>query len=142
MQVIALHSVCLSSCLRLPLYLSRIQAGFPSPADDYIDSRLDLNQLMVACPSATFFVRVAGDSMIDAGIFEGDYLVVDRSLSAAHGRIVVAVIHGELTVKRFYRWDDRVELRPDNTAYPTIKISKDADLYIWGVVTGVVRKTL
>ncbi len=142
MRIAAIHSVLQSSRFNLPLYLHRIQAGFPSPADDYIDSRLDLNRLMIACPSATFFVRVAGDSMIDAGIFEGDYLVVDRSRTAVHGKIVVAVINGELTVKRFYRWADRVELRPDNDAYPPINIAEDADLYIWGVVTGVVRKTL
>lgn len=142
MLIAAIHRVQSSLPLTVPLYLHRVQAGFPSPADDYIESALDLNRLMVTCPSATFYVRVAGDSMMDAGIFDGDYLVVDRSRSVTNGRIIIAVVHGELTVKRFYRWGDRVELRPDNDAYPIIKIAKDMDWTIWGVVTGVVRSKL
>lgn len=127
--------------LNCPLFSCRISAGFPSPASDYVESNLDLNDLMVRHPSATFFVRVSGDSMLDAGILEGDYLVIDRSLKVAQNDIVIAVVERELTVKRFIRNGSTIELRPENTAYPTIKIQSDMELLIWGVVTGVVRKT-
>ncbi len=94
--------------LPLPLYLVNVQAGFPSPAEDYLDKTLDLNTLMIAHPAATFFVRVTGDSMRNAGIFSGDILVVDRSLEASDNKIVIAVVGGEFTVKRLkiHEWKD------------------------------------
>ena len=82
----------------LPFFLSRVPAGFPSPADDYLEGELDLNELLIQHPAATFFVRLAGDSMVNAGLFDGDILVVDRAEQASHGHIVVAVIDGEMTV--------------------------------------------
>jgi DNA polymerase V len=127
--------------LNCPLFSCRISAGFPSPASDYVEKNLDLNDLMVLHPAATFFVRVSGDSMRDAGILEGDYLVIDRSLKVAQNDIVIAVVDGELTVKRFFRNGSMIELRPENVAYPAIQMQAGMELLIWGVVTGVVRKT-
>ncbi len=126
--------------MALPLYLHRIPAGFPSPADDYLETSLDLNKLLVRNPVATFMVRVSGDSMTGVGIHDGDILVVDRSEDAAHGKIVVAAVDGEMTVKRLYLKDGRCGLLPENSAYPPLRIGSDQDLRVWGVVVGVVRK--
>jgi len=126
--------------LKLPLYGERISAGFPSPADDYIESALDLNSMLVKNKAATFLVRVSGDSMIDAGIRDGDVLVVDRSEEAVHGKIVIAVLDGELTVKRLHLKDGACMLVPENPSFQPIRINSEQDLHVWGVVTGVVRK--
>ena len=123
-----------------PLYGCPITAGFPSPASDYLEDNLDLNEFMIEHPSATFFVRVAGDSMINAGIFQGDYLIVDRSLQVSQNDIVIAVVNGELTVKRFFKSGATIELRPENDAFSVITIQGTVELLIWGVVTGVFRK--
>lgn len=123
-----------------PLYLERISAGFPSPADDYIETALDLNTYLVRNPAATFMVKVSGDSMTGAGINDGDILVVDRSAEPAHGRIVVAVLDGELTVKRLVRKDGLIRLAPENPRYKPITVAAEQDLHIWGVVSGVVRR--
>lgn len=124
----------------LPIYLSRVPAGFPSPADDYLEGELDLNELLIRNPSATFYVRLAGDSMIKAGLFDGDILVVDRAVKARHKHIVVAVLDGELTVKRLWSRGGLVELRPENPAYQPIKIGEGQELTVWGVVIGCVRQ--
>jgi len=126
--------------LSLPFFLSRVPAGFPSPADDYLESELDLNELLIQHPAATFFVRLAGDSMVNAGLFDGDILVVDRAEQVSHGRIVVAVIDGEMTVKRLYSQSGRVELRAENPAYKPIVFDEGRELVIWGVVIGSVRQ--
>ena len=126
--------------VRRPLFSSRIQAGFPSPADDYVAQQLDLHELLVKREAATFYVRVKGDSMLGASIQEGDILVVDRSVEPTDGKIVIAVLNGELTVKELSRKKDRIQLLPRNDAYPPIEISSESDLTIWGVVTGVVRQ--
>ena len=126
--------------LKRPLFFSTLSAGFPSPADDHIESQLDLNEHLVQCPAATFYVRVAGESMIEAGILDGDILVVDRSREAKHDSIVVAAVNNELTVKRLYWKNNIIELRPENPSYPIIRISNDMELVIWGVVSGVTRK--
>ncbi|MEO0940855.1 MAG: translesion error-prone DNA polymerase V autoproteolytic subunit [Cyanobacteria bacterium J06642_12] len=123
-----------------PLFASRVPAGFPSPADDYIDMHLDLNDYLIDCPAATYHVQVSGDSMIDAGIVDGDILIVNRSLEATHHAIVVAIVDGEPTVKRLHLEPSNIQLRPENADYPTIRIGEEQDLQIWGVVTGVVRK--
>ncbi|MEO0853946.1 MAG: translesion error-prone DNA polymerase V autoproteolytic subunit [Cyanobacteria bacterium J06648_11] len=123
-----------------PLFSSLVSAGFPSPADDYVETFLDLNDYLVEQPSATFHVRVSGDSMIGAGIVSGDILVVNRALDARHNAIVIAVVDGEPTVKRLHWQGKTIELRPENQEYPTIAITSDRQLEIWGVVTGVVRK--
>ncbi len=124
----------------LPLYASTVRAGFPSPADDYIDCKLDLNTHLIQHPAATFFVKASGDSMKNAGIQSGDMLIVDRSLEASHGRIVIAAIDGELTVKRLSRQDNLVQLLPENPAYSPITITGEENLVIWGVVTHVIHQ--
>lgn len=126
--------------LRLPLFGSKVQAGFPSPADDYVAEQLDLHQLLVKREAATFYVRVQGDSMVDAGIREGDILVVDRSITPADGKIVIAVLNGELTVKELSIKPQGIQLLPRNDAYPPIDVPQESDLTVWGVVTGVVRQ--
>ena len=129
-----------SSILARPLFSSRVPAGFPSPADDYIEGHLDLNEYLIQHPSATFYVRVTGESMVNAGIFPGDILIVDRALEAAHGSIVIAVVDNELTVKRLHRKGGVIELHPENPLFPVIVFEKTMELTIWGVVTGVTRK--
>lgn len=124
---------------KIPLYASTVRAGFPSPADDYIEMHLDLNEHLIKHPSATFFVTASGDSMTGAGIASGDMLVVDRSLEATHGKIVIAAINGELTVKRLSRAGGTVALLPENKQYNPIEITEDEDLVIWGVVTHVIH---
>lgn len=126
--------------LARPLFSCSVPAGFPSPADDYIEGQLDLNEYFVEHPAATFYVRVTGESMTGAGIFPDDILVVDRSLEAQHGKIVIGVVGHELTVKRLYRREGVIELRPENPAFPVIVCKDDMELVIWGVVTGVLRK--
>ena len=122
------------SKVRRPLFLSAVQAGFPSPAEDYVDRKLDLNELCVRNPAATFFVRVAGESMVEAGINDGDILVVDRSLEAKHGDVVIAVIDGELTVKRLEKRAGRFVLVPANSDFAVIELDEGSDCEVWGVV--------
>jgi len=125
---------------KLPLYGSQVEAGFPSPADDYIESLLDLNEYLVKHPAATFLVRAKGESMLHAGIHPGDILVVDRSLEARHGKIVIAAVNGELTVKRLYMKDGVVKLQPENPSFPDIIITEALDTMVWGVVTNVIHQ--
>lgn len=124
---------------RVPLYTERVPAGFPSPAQDYIEQTLDLNELCISHPAATFFVRVEGESMTGAGIFPNDILVVDRSLTARHGDIVIASLEREMTVKQLHLNPPPVQLRACNPAYPPLVISEGMVLEIFGVVTHVVR---
>ena len=128
--------------IELPVFADAVQAGFPSPAGDYIEKRLDLNELIVKHPAATFFVRAQGDSMIDAGIHSGDVLVVDRSLEVANNKIVIAVIDGELTVKRYRVQKGKHYLIAENRRYKPIEIEPEADFRIWGVVTYVLHQTI
>ena len=115
-----------------------IPAGFPSPAEDTHET-FDIVAHIVRHPEATFFMRVAGDSMIGAGIFDGDLLVIDRSIEATSGDIVVAVVNGEFTIKRFRRNGSTIELVPENTKYRKITLSEGIELEIWGVVTGTYK---
>ncbi|MEW5288929.1 translesion error-prone DNA polymerase V autoproteolytic subunit [Erwinia papayae] len=124
--------------LHLPLYLERVSCGFPSPAQDYVEDALDLNNLVVKHPGATYFVRVSGDSMLGAGISDGDLLVVDRSLSAEHGDIVVAAVAGEFTVKEL-RTRPSVQLIPHNSNYSPLTFQDEEELEIFGVVTFTVK---
>ena len=121
-----------------PLYASRIPAGFPSPADDYVDKRLDLNDL-IERPAATFFVTVTGDSMTGASIHDGDLLVVDRSLEPSDGKIVIAAVNGELTVKRLALREGHAWLMPENPAFPPLQLKEGLECVIWGVVTRVIH---
>jgi len=122
-----------------PLFNCRVSAGFPSPADDYIEQALDLNQLLIQKPAATFFVRAEGDSMIGAGIHNNDILVVDRSLEAVPNKVVICALNGELTVKRLVSKQGRFVLMAENPLYPDIPIHEDIDMTIWGVVTNVIH---
>ncbi len=129
----------ISSCqsgttMFLPLYMERVPCGFPSPAQDYLEGSLDLNKLVIKHPSATYFVRVSGDSMIGAGISDGDLLVVDRSLPAMHGDIVIAAVAGEFTVKEL-QTRPVLRLLPHNARYQPITFQSEEELQIFGVVT-------
>jgi DNA polymerase V len=126
--------------LRRPLFISRVQAGFPSPADDYIETQLDLNELLIPHPASTYFVRVKGHSMKGVGIFSGDILVVDRSLNPYHKAIVVACVEGELCVKRLIMESGRVCLQSENAGYPSLEITEEMEASVWGVVTSVIHK--
>ena len=140
-NVAALYSASdTPSALTRPLYLALVAAGFPSPADDHLDRDLDLHELLIQHPASTFYVRLAGDSMQGAGLYDGDILVVDRSLEPKHNDIVIAVLNGELTVKRLFRQGNLVQLRPANHRYPFITVTPDQELLIWGVVTGSIRQ--
>jgi DNA polymerase V len=120
---------------KVPLYQSKVQAGFPSPADDYIEDVLDLNEYLIKHPAATFMVRATGESMTGAGIHPNNILIVDRSINATHGQIVIAAIDGELTVKRLYQKEGVIKLQPENPSFQDIRITSDNDMVIWGVVT-------
>jgi len=123
----------------LPFFIARVPAGFPSPADDYIDRSLDLNEFLVRHPAATFFIRVSGDSMTGAGIFSGDILVVDRAEQAGHNSIVIAELNGELTVKRLVYEEGVPYLVPENPAYQPIRVTEAMNFEIWGVVLHVIH---
>lgn len=128
-----------SSALQVPLFESRIQAGFPSPADEFSEGMLDLNEYLIPHKAATFFVRVTGDSMIGVGIFPNDMLIVDRSLTPAPGKIVIAALNGEMTVKRLKKEKDYILLCSENEKYPDIKVTEEDSFSIWGVVTNVIH---
>ena len=129
-----------SQSLELPFFETKVQAGFPSPAEDHLEQRLDLNSLVIENPSATFFVRVAGESMKDIGITDGDILVVDRSIENWENRIVVAVIDSEFTIKRFTSQNETVILEAENPDYPVIEITPEMDFSVWGVVSWTLKK--
>ena len=120
--------------------LCPIPAGWPSPADNYVEDTLDLHRLAVRNPAATFFMRVIGDSMLGAGIHNGDLLVVDRSRPPTSGKVVVAIVDGELTIKRLVKRKEKTFLCPENPAYPEIDISDREETSIWGVVTYVLHQ--
>lgn len=123
-------------CLLIPVDGVKISAGFPSPAADYEDGRLDVNEYLIKNPISTFFFPVQGDSMEGAQIFDGDVLVVDRSVKARHGSVVVAFVDGERLVKRLWRRNGRVALVAESPKYPALEIKEGSDLLVWGVVIG------
>lgn len=125
--------------LVIPLMSHSVRAGFPSPADDYIEKRIDLNEELIQHREATFFLRVRGHSMVGAGIDDGDELIVDRAVTPAHGRIVVAVVDGELTVKRFFQRDGVVKLVAESAEFADIEFKDGQEMVIWGVVTKVIK---
>ena len=126
--------------LSLPLYSNKVPAGFPSPADDHMEGKLDLNNYLVKHPTATFFVRASGESMVGAGIHDGDILVVDRSLEPRHGKIIIAAVDGQLTVKRLQKRGSKTLLTPENRKYKPIELTENNDVKIWGVVTNVIHE--
>jgi DNA polymerase V len=123
----------------LPLFSHKVTAGFPSPADDYIEGRLSLDEHLIQHKDATFFVRAKGNSMVGAGIFDNDLLIVDKSLSASSGDIVIAVVDGELTVKRLILRGEKVILQPENHRFKEIELKDGQELQIWGIVTSTVK---
>lgn len=133
--VTTLAAVCAT-----PMFMSRVSAGFPSPATDYMQESLDLNEYLISHKAASFIFEVKGDSMKLAGIMDGDKVVVDRSVEPRHGKIVIAVVESEFTIKRLYRRAGRIELRPENPTFNAIVFEPDAQLEIWGVVVGAVRR--
>ncbi len=130
----------LPDSLHISLFSCPVEAGFPSPAEDHIETTLDINELLIEHPAATFFVRVAGESMIGAGIHAGDVLVVDRSKTATDGNIIIALVNGEYTVKRLSIQQDIIQLCPDNPDFAPIVLSGQDELIVWGVVTGLARQ--
>jgi len=122
-----------------PLFGTHVSAGFPSPADDFLERKLDLNEYLISHPAATFFVRAAGDSMVGAGIYSGDILIVDRSLQPAEKKIVIAIINGEFTVKRLQKQKGQLFLVSESDAYQPIPVEDGVELEIWGVVTAVIH---
>jgi DNA polymerase V len=140
MRISAIRGFEARTALEVPLFTAGISAGFPSPADDFIDKALDLNEFLVAHPAATFFVRVEGTSMIDAGIRPGDILIVDRAIEPRPGSIVIAVVEGEFTVKRFHQTEGRCFLLAENPGFRPIEITEGMHAEVWGVVTYVIHK--
>ncbi|MDR3476443.1 MAG: translesion error-prone DNA polymerase V autoproteolytic subunit [Gammaproteobacteria bacterium] len=137
-EITSVSSFIKHNRMNLPLYASKVSAGFPSPADDYIEKHLDLNDL-VKNPASTFFVKVAGHALKDAGIYENDILIVDRSLPALPGKVVISVIDGQLMIKRIDKHSGKLYLMPTNTEFAPIEIKEEDDLHIWGVVTKVIH---
>jgi DNA polymerase V len=117
------------------LFIISVPAGFPSPAEDFVEGPLDLNRYLIHHPAATFFVRVIGDSMIGIGIYPNDLLIVDRAVTPVNGSIVIAVVNGDLTIKRLHQGDGQVSLLPENPVYEPIQITAAMSFEVWGVVT-------
>lgn len=138
-KVTAVSPTAINSKTLINLYASQPAAGFPAPGDDLVERALDLNDLLVDNPSATFFVRVAGDSMEGAKIFDGDILVVDRAVEAKSDSIVVAAVYGELVVKRLKQTQSGLALVSENEHYEPILVESTEECFIWGVVTGLAR---
>ena len=134
--VAAFRPVRAVSC---PLFIAPVVAGFPSPADDYVERSLDLNEFLVAHPQATFFARVRGHSMEGVGIHDGDTLVVDRALPAKDGQVVIALVNGEFTVKRLKRTKKGLFLVAENPTYHAIEVTPEMNMEVWGVVTFVIH---
>ena len=137
-QHLDIYSAQTETELDLPL-LEGVRAGFPSPAADFIDISIDLNKHLIKHPSATFYARAKGDSMKDAGIFDGDLLIVDKSIDPLDGKIAICYIDGEFTVKRIKKENNEVWLMPANDQYQPLKMREGNDLSIWGIVTHVIK---
>jgi DNA polymerase V len=124
----------------IPLMSSRVSAGFPSPADDYIELSLDLNKALIDNPSATFYARVKGMSMQDAGIEDGDLLIIDRSRAPYNGATAVCFLNGDFTAKKIKISGTKVWLMPANEAFQPLEVKEDQELIIWGIITYVIKK--
>ena len=139
-SISAIYGMEESGSLELPLFSARVAAGFPSPAEDYLESRLDLNQHLIRNPASTFFVRAAGESMMEAGIYDQDLLIVDRSIEKRNRRVVIAILNGEFTVKRLVQDEEEIFLVAENPDFVNIPIRVDSDFSVWGVVTYVIHQ--
>ena len=141
-DVLDIYAVEESVLADIPMFTDSVQAGFPSPAEDYMDLDLNLQDHLIENPSATFCVRAVGESMKDAGIQSGDIMLVDKSLTPKNRSIVLAVIDGEFTIKRVNVSDKELYLMPENESFPPIKITEEMDFQVWGVVTYIIHKAL
>ncbi|WPP50416.1 LexA family protein [Catalinimonas niigatensis] len=137
---LTIYSPDFETPLELPLHHSLLAAGFPSPADDYMEASLDLNKHLVQNTSATFFARVKGHSMEDAGIYEGDIIIVDRSKEVRNNDIAVCIINGEFTVKRICINGDKITFKPESDAFKPVQITEAHQFMVWGLVTYIIHK--
>ena len=124
-----------------PIFMDSVSAGFPSPATDYMENKLDLNEYLIKHPAATFIVKARGPSMMDAGILSGDLLIVDRSITPKSNDIVIASIFGDLTVKKLQKKENSLFLLSANSEYPSIEVKEEMECFIWGIVTYIIHES-
>ena len=137
-----LFSIIKNTQINTPVFLDKISAGFPSPATDYMENKLDLNEYLIKHPAATFIVKTSGSSMINADIYSGDLLIVDRSLTPRNNNIVIASIFGDLTVKKLKKKKNTLFLVSASDHYPSIEVKEEMECFIWGVVTFIIHATI
>ena len=138
---IDLFSIIKKMQINTPVFLDKISAGFPSPATDYMENKLDLNEYLIRHPAATFIVKASGSSMVNADIYSGDLLIVDRSVTPKSNNIVIASIFGDLTVKKLKKKEKSFFLISANDEYPSIEVNEEMECFIWGVVTYIIHET-
>ena len=136
-----LFSIIKKTQINTPVFLDKVSAGFPSPATDYMEKKLDLNEYLITHPAATFIVKASGSSMVNANIYSGDLLVVDRSITPKNNNIVIASIFGDLTVKKLKKKEKSFFLVSANEEYPSIEVKEEMECFIWGVVTYIIHET-
>ena len=136
-----LFSIIKKTQINTPVFLDKVSAGFPSPATDYMENKLDLNEYLITHPAATFIVKASGSSMVNANIYSGDLLVVDRSITPKNNNIVIASIFGDLTVKKLKKKEKSFFLVSANEEYPSIEVKEEMECFIWGVVTYIIHET-
>ena len=136
-----LFSIIKKTQINIPVFLDKVSAGFPSPATDYMENKLDLNEYLIRHPAATFIVKASGSSMVNADIYSGDLLVVDRSVTPKSNNIVIASIFGDLTVKKLKKKEKSFFLISANDEYPSIEVKEEMECFIWGVVTYIIHET-
>ena len=141
-NILSIFHIGKNKKITTPLFLDSVSAGFPSPATDYVENKLDLNDYLVKHPAATFIVKASGPSMIEAGILSGDLLIVDRSIAPKNDNIVIASVFGDLTVKKLCKKGSTLFLISANNDYPSIEVKEEMECFIWGVVTYVIHKAI
>ena len=142
LKVIKLSDFCKDQKVKIPAFTDKVSAGFPSPASDHIECKLDLNEYLISHPAATFIVRANGTSMEDSDIQSGDLLIVDKSLTPKNNSIVIASVFGDLTVKLLKKKHNAMFLVSSNSNYPSFEVKEEMDCFIWGVVTYVIHSTI
>ncbi len=140
MRLPALQACEARTRVSVPVFVCRVPAGFPSPAEDYLDHPLDFNELLIAHPAATFAVRITGESMTGIGIFPGDIAVVDRAIAATDGAVILGILDGEFTIKRYRRRGSALWLEAANPDFAPVPIDQDRVFEVWGVVRHVIRR--
>ena len=140
-QNLDLFSIINNTQINTPIFLDKVSAGFPSPATDYMENKLDLNEYLIKHPAATFIVKANGSSMTSASIYSDDLLIVDRSIAPKNNNIVIASIFGDLTVKKLKKKETSLFLVPANNDYPSIEVKEEMECFIWGVVTYIIHET-